>query len=92
MDPHYHNLNPNNVPDGIFDRLGGSMRATIPTLRSQSPETGGPHHVEFKLRDGVKLHDGTPSPPMTSCSPRPHPTGARTARQAQLCGQTDQTA
>lgn len=62
MDPHYHNLNPNNVltsyvfePLTRFDpqynpepSLAVSWKAVEPTI------------WEFKLREGVTFHDGTP--------------------------------
>jgi peptide/nickel transport system substrate-binding protein len=62
MDPHYHNLTPNNMMNRyVFDRL-------IQMDKKQNLKPGlavswGPTDDttwEFKLREGVKWHDGSP--------------------------------
>jgi peptide/nickel transport system substrate-binding protein len=62
VDPHYHNLGPNNaVARHIFDRLvhtdenqrlGPGLAVSWRAINDKS--------WEFKLRRGVKFHDGTP--------------------------------
>jgi len=62
FDPHYHNVNPNNVmTEYVFDRL---VRFD-PNFQPQpalavSWRADGDKIWEFKLRPGVKFHDGTP--------------------------------
>src|SRR5208282_1916540 len=61
MDPHYHNLNPNNVlTEYVFDQLvrfDANYRPE-PAL-AVSWKVIDPTTWELKLRDGVKFHDGT---------------------------------
>ncbi len=62
IDPHYHNLAPNNgIAAHIFDRLvhQDSQQRLVPGLATEwraVDETTW----EFKLRAGVKFHDGSP--------------------------------
>jgi peptide/nickel transport system substrate-binding protein len=61
IDPHYHNLTPNsNVAAHIFDYLvlRDERQKPIPGL-AQSWRTVDPLTWEFKLRRGVKFHDGS---------------------------------
>jgi peptide/nickel transport system substrate-binding protein len=61
IDPHYHNLTPNsNVAAHIFDYLvlRDERQRTIPGL-AESWRTVDPLTWEFKLRHGVKFHDGS---------------------------------
>ncbi|MSO77528.1 MAG: ABC transporter substrate-binding protein [Alphaproteobacteria bacterium] len=61
-DPHYHNLGPNNAQSRhIFDRLVDSdeKQRPIPGL-AMSWRALDENVWEFKLRQGVKFHDGTP--------------------------------
>jgi peptide/nickel transport system substrate-binding protein len=61
IDPHYHNVTPNNnVAAHIFDYLvlRDERQKTIPGL-AESWKTVDPLTWEFKLRKGVKFHDGT---------------------------------
>jgi len=61
IDPHYHNVTPNsNVAAHIFDYLvlRDERQRTIPGL-AESWRTVDPLTWEFKLRRGVKFHDGT---------------------------------
>src|SRR5438876_5270258 len=60
IDPHYHNVTPNNnVAAHIFDYLvlRDERQKTIPGL-AESWRTIDPVTWEFKLRRGVKFHDG----------------------------------
>ena len=62
IDPHYHNLTPNsNVAAHIFDYLvlRDERQRMIPGL-AESWRTVDPLTWEFKLRRGVKFHDGSP--------------------------------
>ncbi len=62
MDPHFHNLGPNNaIAAHIFDRLinQGTSQELLPGL-AESWEPIGDTTWEFKLRQGVTFHDGTP--------------------------------
>ncbi len=62
MDPHYHNLTPNNaLGSHIFDRLvhNDEQQRPIPGL-AVSWRLVDPTTWEFKLRPGVKWHDGSP--------------------------------
>src|SRR5262245_57606457 len=61
VDPHYHNLTPNsNVAAHIFDYLvlRDERQRMIPGL-AESWRTVDPLTWEFKLRHGVKFHDGS---------------------------------
>jgi peptide/nickel transport system substrate-binding protein len=61
IDPHYHNLTPNNtVAAHIFGYLveRNEKSQTIPGLATEW-RTLDPTTWEFKLRRGVKFHDGT---------------------------------
>lgn len=62
LDPHYHQLSPNNaVADMIFDKLvetDGAAR-NIPGLATEW-RVIGPTTWEFKLREGVRFHNGSP--------------------------------
>ncbi len=61
IDPHYHNVTPNNnVAAHIFDYLvlRDERQKTIPGL-AESWRTIDPVTWEFKLRRGVKFHDGS---------------------------------
>ncbi len=62
MDPHYHNLNPNNVlTEYVFDRLVRFDANYLPEpALAVSWKVIDPTTWELKLRDGVKFHDGTP--------------------------------
>src|SRR5262245_58455305 len=62
MDPHFHNLSPNNsLLSHIFDRLvhQDPNQALIPGL-AESWKAVNDTTWEFKLRKGVKFHDGSP--------------------------------
>jgi peptide/nickel transport system substrate-binding protein len=62
MDPHYHNLSPNNsLLNHIFERLVGQdeRQRMVPEL-AESWKTIDPTTWEIKLRRNVKFHDGTP--------------------------------
>src|SRR4028119_518621 len=60
LDPHFHQLSPNNAVAGmIFDRLvntDGQSRQ-VPGL-AESWSTVAPDTWEFRLRRGVKFHNG----------------------------------
>jgi peptide/nickel transport system substrate-binding protein len=62
LDPHYHQLSPNNaVADMIFEKLvdtDGAAR-NIPGLATEW-RVLGPTVWEFKLREGVRFHNGSP--------------------------------
>src|SRR6266581_8008710 len=61
IDPHYHNLTPNsNVAAHIFDYLvlRDEQQRMIPGL-AESWRTVDPLTWEFRLRRGVKFHDGS---------------------------------
>jgi peptide/nickel transport system substrate-binding protein len=61
IDPHFHNLTPNNnVAAHIFDYLvlRDELQRPIPGL-AESWHTVDPLTWEFKLRKGVKFHDGS---------------------------------
>ena len=62
MDPHYHNLSPNNsLLNHIFERLVGQdeRQRMVPEL-AESWKTLDPNTWEIKLRRNVKFHDGSP--------------------------------
>lgn len=62
LDPHYHNLGPNNqIARTIFDTLirDDEAQRPIPGL-AESWKPIGETTWEFKLRKGVKFHDGSP--------------------------------
>ncbi|VAW12341.1 ABC transporter, substrate-binding protein (cluster 5, nickel/peptides/opines) [hydrothermal vent metagenome] len=62
IDPHFHNLSPNNASARhLFDRLvlTDSNQKLIPGL-AVSWKPVNDTTWEFKLRDGVKWHDGSP--------------------------------
>jgi len=62
IDPHYHQLSPNNaVADMIFDRLVGqdAQSRPIPGLATEWRAVE-PNVWEFKLRQGVRFHNGSP--------------------------------
>ncbi|HEY5636565.1 MAG TPA: ABC transporter substrate-binding protein [Burkholderiales bacterium] len=62
MDPHFHNLTPNNSVMGhVFERLveQDDKQRLVPGL-AESWRAVDPTTWEFKLRKGVKFHDGTP--------------------------------
>ena len=62
MDPHYHNLSPNNsLLSHIFERLVGQdeRQRMVPEL-AESWKAIDATTWEFKLRRNVKWHDGTP--------------------------------
>lgn len=65
IDPHYHNLTPNNViADTLFSTLvtlDGNFKP-VPAL-AESWKAVDDHTWEFKLRPGVKFSDGTPFTP-----------------------------
>ena len=62
MDPHYHNLSPNNsLLNHIFERLVGQddRQRLVPEL-AESWKAIDATTWEFKLRRNVRFHDGTP--------------------------------
>jgi peptide/nickel transport system substrate-binding protein len=62
IDPHFHNLSPNNaLLSHIFDRLvhQDANQSLIPGL-AESWKALNDTTWEFKLRKGVKFHDGSP--------------------------------
>ncbi|WP_439553153.1 ABC transporter substrate-binding protein [Falsiroseomonas sp.] len=62
LDPHYHQLSPNNaVSDMIFEKLIDTDAAArnIPGLATEWRAVG-PTVWEFKLRPGVRFHNGNP--------------------------------
>jgi peptide/nickel transport system substrate-binding protein len=62
MDPHFHNLTPNNaLTSHVFERLVqfDSKMKPVPGLAT-SWKTIDDNTWEFKLRSGVKWHDGSP--------------------------------
>ena len=62
MDPHYHNLTPNNsLLSHVFERLieNDEKQNLIPGL-AESWKAINDTTWEFKLRKGVKWHDGSP--------------------------------
>jgi peptide/nickel transport system substrate-binding protein len=62
IDPHYHNLGPNNaIADSIFDQLvhQNDKQQLIPGLAVSWKAVDDTTWI-FNLRKGVKFHDGTP--------------------------------
>ena len=61
MDPHFHNLTPNiNVSNHIFEALvGKDSRGQLRPGLAESWRTLDDVTWEFRLRKGVKFHDGT---------------------------------
>jgi len=62
LDPHFHNLTPNNnVADHVFEKLVGKDAKEVlkPQLAESWKTTANDTTWEFKLRKGVKWHDGT---------------------------------
>ena len=62
LDPHYHQLSPNNaVADMVFDRLVNvdAQSRQIPGLALEW-RVVEPTVWEFKLRKGIKFHNGEP--------------------------------
>lgn len=62
IDPHYHQLSPNNaVADMVFDKLVGmdAQARPIPGLATEWRAVE-PNVWEFKLRQGVRFHNGNP--------------------------------
>jgi peptide/nickel transport system substrate-binding protein len=63
LDPHFHQLSPNNaVSDMIFDKLieTDEKARNQPGLATEWRAVG-PTTWEFKLREGVRFHNGNPS-------------------------------
>ncbi|HVJ24823.1 MAG TPA: ABC transporter substrate-binding protein, partial [Burkholderiales bacterium] len=62
MDPHYHNLSPNNsLLNHIFERLvGQDERQRLTPELAESWKTLDPNTWEIKLRRNVRFHDGSP--------------------------------
>ncbi|MEM7566211.1 MAG: ABC transporter substrate-binding protein [Pseudomonadota bacterium] len=63
IDPHFHNLTPNSqIGKQIFDNLinQGSRQELMPGLATEWGPTDDPKVWEFKLREGVTFHDGSP--------------------------------
>ena len=62
MDPHYHNLSPNNsLLSHVFDSLvGQDDRQRLTPDLAESWRAIDANTWEFKLRKNVKFHDGTP--------------------------------
>ena len=62
MDPHYHNLSPNNsLLSHIFESLvGQDERQRLTPDLAESWKPIDPTTWEFKLRKNVRFHDGTP--------------------------------
>ena len=61
LDPHFHQLSPNNaVSDMIFDKLveTDAQARNVPGLATEW-RVVGPTTWEFKLRDGVRFHNGS---------------------------------
>ncbi|MFT6559315.1 MULTISPECIES: ABC transporter substrate-binding protein [Sneathiella] len=61
IDPHYHNLGPNNaVRRHVFESLvNQDEKQNLGPLLAESWKPTGEKTWEFKLRKGVKFHDGT---------------------------------
>ncbi len=63
LDPHYHSLSPNiGISQHIFDRLiaNDATERLVPQLAESWKVSEDGLVWEFKLRQGVKWHDGTP--------------------------------
>ena len=77
IDPHYHNLTPNNaLAREIFDRLimPDDKQRLQPGL-AVSWKAVDDLTWEFKLRKGVKFHDGSPFTCLLYTSPSPRDRG-----------------
>ena len=61
IDPHFHNLTPNNnVCNHIFDTLvGKDAKGRLEPALAESWRAIDDHTWEFRLRKGVKFHDGS---------------------------------
>ncbi len=61
LDPHFHNLTPNNnVADHVFEKLvGKDAKEQLKPLLAESWKALDDLTWEFKLRKGVKWHDGS---------------------------------
>ena len=61
LDPHFHNLTPNNnLADHFFERLvGKDAKEHLQPLLAESWKVVNETTWEFKLRKGVKWHDGS---------------------------------
>lgn len=61
LDPHFHNLTPNNnVADHVFEKLvGKDAKEQLKPLLAESWKALDDTTWEFKLRKGVKWHDGS---------------------------------
>ncbi len=61
LDPHFHNLTPNNnLADHFFERLvGKDAKEHLTPLLAESWKVVNETTWEFKLRKGVKWHDGS---------------------------------
>jgi peptide/nickel transport system substrate-binding protein len=61
LDPHFHNLTPNNnVADHFFEKLvGKDAKENLTPLLAESWKAVNETTWEFKLRKGVKWHDGS---------------------------------
>ncbi len=67
MDPHFHNLTPNNsLTKHMYDRIvDQDENQNIKPMLASSWKTLDENTWEFKLRSGVKFSDGSTSPRTT---------------------------